>query len=160
MTWVEGQHQRTFEVGVELEEVAEFLSDPSRLKECMVDLADAQEVDDQTWRWIREEVGAKNITFQPDYTVRYTRQGDVVVWESVGDGTMRSEGRAELEAIDEQTTRVDYREKLASDLPIPKLARKVFEPIVGREVKKGVNEFVDNVIDHLEAGEHREDDAS
>lgn len=152
MTWIEGEHQRTFEVNASVEEVAEFLSDPEQIRHCMVDLERAERVDDQTWRWVREEIGAKNVTFQGDYTVRYSRKGDVVTWESIGDGTMRTEGRAKLERVDDQTTRVDYRETLASDLPVPKLARKVFQPIVGREIRGGVDDFIDEVIAHINAG--------
>ena len=157
MTWIEGEHQRTFEVEASLDEVAEFLSDPSQVRHCMVDLEDAKRIDDDTWRWIREEVGAKGVTFQGDYTVRYLRDGDVVTWESVGEGTIRTEGRAELASVNEETTRVDYREKLASDLPIPRLAKKVFRPIVAREIRNGVDEFVDEVIAYINAGEHRVD---
>ncbi len=157
MTWIEGEHQRSFEVQAPLDEVADFLSDPAQLKECMVDLERTEQIDEQTWRWIRKEIGAKNITFQGDYTVRYERDGDVVTWESIGEGTVRTDGRAELKAVDDETTRVDYREKLASDLPIPKLARRVFRPIVAREIKSGVDDFVDNVIDYLNDGKHRED---
>lgn len=157
MTWIEGEHQRTFEVEAPLDEVAEFLSDPSRLRHCIVDLEKAEKVDDQTWRWVLEEIGAKNITFQGDYTVRYQRDGDVVTWESTGDGTMRTEGRAQLEAIDDDTTRVDYREALSSDLPIPRLTKKVFRPIVAREVRRGVDAFVDEVISYVNAGKHRAD---
>ena len=162
MTWVQGSHERTFEVEAPLEEVARFLSDPSQVRHCMVDLEKGEEIDDQTWRWTLEEVGAKNITFQGIYTVRYERDGDVVTWESVDDegDTMRTEGRAELEAVDEETTRVDYEETITSDLPIPKLARRVFRPIARREVRKGVDAYVDAVISHLNAGRHRGDESS
>lgn len=155
MTWIEASHQKTFEVDAPREEVAQFLSDPSQIRHCMVDLETGERVDDQTWRWILEEVGAKGITFQGDYTVRYQRDGDVVTWKSEGEGTMRAEGVAEVEAIDEDRTRVEYEETLASDLPIPKLARRVFKPIVGREVKKGVEAYLAEVIAYLNRGDHR-----
>ncbi len=159
MTWIEASHQRTFEVDVPPEEIAQFFSDPSQIRHCMRDLETGEKVDDQTWRWILEEVGAKNITFQGDYTVRYTREeDDVVTWKSEGEGTMRTEGRAEFEALGSDRTRVEYEETLASDLPIPRLARRVFRPIVAREVKKGVEGFLDEVISYLNAGEHRSDD--
>lgn len=156
MTWIEGERQRSFEVDAPLEEVAEFFSDPAKLKACLVKLERYEKIDDQTYRWILEEVGAKNITFQADYTVRYERDGDVVTWKSEGEGTMRTEGRVELEAIDGERTRVEYEEKLASDLPIPRLAKRVFRPIAAREIRSGVDAFVDATIEYLNAGRHRE----
>ena len=162
MTWIEGSHQRSFEVDVPLDEVADFLSDPSQLRHCMVDLEVGQEIDDQTWQWKLEEVGAKNITFQGIYTVRYERDGDVVTWESQGaeGDTMKSEGRAEFEAVNEGTTKVDYEETIISDLPIPRLAKRVFQPIARREIRKGIDGFLDAVIPYLNAGRHRTDDSS
>lgn len=159
MTWIESDYQRTFEVGVPVEEAADFFSTPSRIRDCMVDLERAERVDDQTWRWVLEEVGAKNITFQGDYTVRYRREGHTVRWESIGDGTMRTEGRAHLEPIDDRRTRVEYSETIASDLPVPKLARKVFEPLVGRETRKGIDAYLDEVIAHLNDGSASDDES-
>ena len=157
MTWIEATHERTFELEVSLDEAADFMSTPSRLRHCMQDLDEGQEVDEETWRWILKEVGAKGVSFQGDYTVRYKRDGDVITWKSEGEGTMRTEGRAEFEELGPDRTRVDYEETLASDLPIPKLARRVFKPIVKREVRRGVNDYLDAVIEHLNAGEHRSD---
>ena len=155
MTWIEATHQKTFEVDVPLEEVADFFSDPSKIVHCMYDLDHHEVVDDQTYRWILNEKGAKGITFQADYTVRYARDGEVITWETEGDGTMRSKGIAKLESAG-SGTRIDYEETLASDLPIPKLARRVFKPIVKMEVKKGVERFLEEVIEFLESGGHRE----
>ncbi len=157
MTWIEGSHQRNFEVSVPLDEVADFMSDPERLRHCLVDLERYEKVDDQTYRWVLGEVGAKNITFQADYTVRYERKGQEVVWKSEGEGTTRTEGRALLSEAGPEKTKVDYEETLANDLPVPKLARRVFRPIVKREVKKAVDQFLDNVIAYLNEGHHRDE---
>jgi carbon monoxide dehydrogenase subunit G len=156
MTWIDGERKRSFEVDAPVDEVARFYSNPEQIKDCMGDLERYEKVDDQTYRWILEEIGAKNITFQGDYTVRYERDGNEVTWKSEGEGTMRTEGRATLREIGEGRTAVEYQEKLASDLPIPKLARRVFKPIVAREIKRGVDGFVDNTIDYLNAGRHRQ----
>ena len=152
MTWIEADYQRTFEVDAPVEEVAEFLSTPSSIRDCMVDLQRAERIDDQTYRWVLEEVGAKNITFQGDYTVKYRRDGNTVRWESIGEGTMRTEGSAQLESLGDRRTRIDYRETIASDLPVPKLARRVFKPLVARETRKGIEGYLEEVIAHLNAG--------
>lgn len=158
MTWVEADHERTFEVDAPFEEVAGFFSDPSHIQHCMPDLKQAEKIDDQAYRWLLEEVGAKNITFQGDYTVRYERDGEEVTWETEGEGTMRCEGRASFESISDERTRVDYRETMASDLPVPRLAAKVFRPIVKREVKKGIDRYLDEAIAYLNAGRYGADD--
>lgn len=155
MAWIEATHKRTIEVKAPLDEAADFMADPSRLKKCMISMEEFEVVDEKTYRWLLKEVGAKNITFRGDYTVHYERDGDVVTWESLeGKGNMRTSGKATYKALGENHTEIVYEETLASDLPIPKLAAKVFRPIVAREVAKGIDELIDAIEETLNAGEH------
>ncbi len=157
MTWIGGSHQRKFEVEASVDEVADFMSDPSRLRHCLVDLERHEKIDDQTYRWILAEVGAKGVSFQADYTVRYERKGDKAVWKSEGEGTTRTEGKALFTEVGPERTKVDYEETLANDLPVPKLSKRIFRPIVKREVKKAVDQFLDNVIAYVNEGKHRDE---
>jgi hypothetical protein len=56
---------------------------------------------------------------------------------------MRSEGFTKFEKLGEDRTKVHYKETIATDLPINRLMAKVFSPIVSREIRKGVGEFLD-----------------
>lgn len=155
MAWIEGSHKRTFSVNVPLDEAADFMSDPGRIQRAMVSLDVSEKVDDQTYRWLLKEIGAKNITFRGDYTVRYSREGNKVTWESLEDtGNMRTSGKAEYKDLGNGKTEITYEETLASDLPIPKLAAKVFRPIVAREVTKGIDEFIDALEETMNKGKH------
>lgn len=157
MTWLEASHERTIEVDAPLDEVADFFADPERLRHCMVALDFGEKVDEKTWRWFMKEVGAKGISFRGDYTVTYERDGDVVRWKSHGEGTMKSDGVANFKALGEDRTAVTYKETIASDLPIPRLGAKVFKPIAAREVRKGIDLLLDEVIEFVGAGKHRND---
>lgn len=150
MTWIEGTAEREYVVERPYDEVVDFFARPAEFKSAMAELESAERVDDDTWRWTLEEKGAKGISFQGHYTVRYDRDGDVVTWETVEDGNMRSEGKATFEEVDDSRTRVHYRSEMAADLPIPGLMAKAFNSIIAREVKKGVESFLDNAKDQLE----------
>lgn len=158
MAWIEASHQKSIEVDAPKDEVAEFFASPDKIRHCMVELERAEKIDEQTWRWIREEIGARNITFQGDYTVRYERDGDIVRWENVGEGNMRTRGTVTVRELGPGRTEFTYDETIASDLPIPGLAAKVFRPIVAREVRKGIDEFLAQVEAYLNAGRHRSED--
>lgn len=160
MAWIEAKHERTLEVDAPLDEVAEFFSDPSQIRHCMGDLDVGEEIDEQTWRWNMKEIGARNITFKGVHQVRYERDGDQVRWKSEGEGNMRTEGVARFSALDGESTRVEYEETMASDLPIPRLAAKVFRPIVAREVRRGIDEYLNNAVEYINAGRHRKDGES
>src|SRR5690554_7146878 len=155
MAWIEGSATKTLIVDAPKDEVAEVLASPSHLKECMGDLERFEVVDDTTYRWVLKPIGAKGITFQGDYTVRYERDGDTVRWESQEGGTMKTRGSARLRELGAGRTEVTYEETLSSDLPIPKLGAKMFRPIVAREIVKGVESFLDGVKSYLNAGKHR-----
>ena len=155
MAWIEATYKRTIEVNAPLDEAADFMADPSRLKSCMLSVEEHEVIDEKTYRWLLKEVGARNITFRGDYTVRYERDGDLVTWESLeGTGNMRTSGKATYKEIGEGRTEIVYEEVLASDLPIPKLAAKVFRPIVAREVGKGIGELIDAIEETLNTGAH------
>jgi hypothetical protein len=44
-----------------------------------------------------------------------------------------------------------YEETVESDLPIPSLAATVFRPIVSREIRRGVKDFLEGSQKRLEA---------
>ncbi len=153
MTWLEATHERTIEVEAELDAIADFFADPNRLRHCMVALDRGEKIDEKTWRWLMTEVGARNITFQGDYTVTYERDGDVVTWKShEGKGNMKTDGKATFKDLGGGRTAVTYRETIASDLPIPRLAAKVFKPIAAREVRKGIDLLLDAVEEYVADG--------
>jgi carbon monoxide dehydrogenase subunit G len=152
MAWIEGTEERTFRVDAPADRVAEFFASPAEFKACMTELESAEPVEDDTWRWVLEEKGAKGLSFQGEYTVRYERDGHQVTWTTVRDSNMRSEGSVDVESLDDGTSRVTYQARISADLPIPKLMAKAFEGIIANEVTKGVGAFLDNAKRTLDGG--------
>jgi carbon monoxide dehydrogenase subunit G len=152
MAWLEGTAERDFQVEAPVERVSEFFADPGQFRECVPDLASLEEVDEDVWRFTLEELSAKGVSFQGEYVVEYRREGQDVVWGPAGEGdeNMKAEGRAEIVEVGEGRTRVEYRETMSVQLPIPGLMTSVFNPIVGREVRKGVGEMLDCAVETLE----------
>ncbi len=153
MAWLEGTAKREYAIGAPAERVAEFFADPGQFEECVPDLESLQEAGEGVWRFTLEELSAKGVSFQGEYLVAYRRDGDEVIWEPAGEGdeNMKAEGRAEITELDEGRTRVGYEETMSVQLPIPGLMTGVFNPIVSREVQKGVGEMLDCAKQRLEA---------
>ena len=153
MAWIEGTEEQTFVVSATPEETLDYFGHPAEFKQCLGDLESSEELDEGRWRWILEEMSEKGITYQAKYTVEYTidESKQKVTWETVGDdNTMKSEGSAEIRDTDDGTE-VHYIEKISADLPIPGLMAKVFNPIVSKEVTKGVGDFLDCSRKHLDS---------
>lgn len=150
MAWIDGTERRTYDIRAPIERVYAFLTRPALLVAAFADLERHELLDERTARWQLKEKKDKGIKFRPDYTVRYGGNGtDRVEWGPVT-GNMRSTGRAVLRAKGPELTEVDYEETIESDLPIPGLMAKVFKPIVAREIRKGVQGFLDRVKLRLE----------
>ncbi len=140
MAWIPGTHEETFEVDAEYEAVRDFFCDPAEFHAAFTELERAEEIEDGVWRWVLNERTEKGLKFQPDYTVSYTRRDNVLTWETV-DGNLRTQGRCEVRDTSPRPT-VDYSETIETELPIPKITVRVFQPIVAREVKKGIVDYL------------------
>lgn len=143
MAWIDGTHEETFIVDAPYADVVDYFCDPHRFREAFGQLETSEQVEDGVWRWVLEEKKEKGIKFKADYTVEYTREGDELRWTTRDGGTMKSEGHTQIRDLGGGQTEVEYRETIATDLPIPKLAAKVFRPIVSREIAHGVGDFLD-----------------
>ncbi len=154
MTWLEGEASRHYTIDAPLADVADYFSNPKRFHECVDEVESIEQVDDHTWAWTLEEMSAKGVGFQGHYEVQYDRGDARVTWTTVGDGNMRSEGEATFEAIGDERTRVEYEETIAAEVSIPSLMGSALEPIVARQIRKGINSFLDCAQRRLEAG-HR-----
>ncbi|MBA2663275.1 MAG: hypothetical protein H0U74_13390 [Bradymonadaceae bacterium] len=150
MAWIEGTEKQSLVINAPLEQVVDFFGDPKKLQVCFTQLERAEEIEPGLWKWVLREKNEKGVKFQGTYSVRYEREGDDrVVWNTVGEGNMRSKGTVRCRKLG-QKTEVDYEETIATDLPIPKLAAKVFNGIVAREIRKGVGGYLELVKSHLE----------
>ncbi len=156
MTWIKGREQRRIDIRASIDEVYAFLVSPARRSEAFDDILERRPIDEGCERWIMKPRTALKVTVQPDYTTRYTGDGKATItWEPAGEGTTRTRGVARLETVGEGLTRVDYDETIESDLPIPRMMVRVFEPIVAHEIRQGVRNFLDRTKKLLEAGGDR-----
>lgn len=152
MAWLEGSTEQEFEVDASADRVAEFFADPGEFEDCVPDLDALEQVEEDVWQFELEELSAKGVSFQGKYRVTYRRDGHEVVWEPTdADLNMKSEGSATVEDLGGDRSRVAYRETISVELPIPNLMTKVFNPIVSREVRKGVDELLECARTTLEA---------
>lgn len=154
MAWLEGSVEYEKVIEAPGEEVKGFFGDPSVFTQCVEDVEELEELADGRWRFTLEEMSAKGISFQGEYTVRYHHGDDRVWWDPAGDESdnMKADGAIRIEERADDRTKIYYDETMSVDLPIPSLMTRVFNPIVSRLVKKGVESMVDCAKAKLEAG--------
>ncbi len=144
MAYIDAAEEQTFVVTANMEDVYRTFADPEVIQRHIHDL-ESWSLDAQgNAHWIIKEKSEKGVRFKGDYTVRYQGNGtDHVTWNTVT-GNIKTKGEARLTRLD-VGVRVDYREEMAPDLPIPRLLATVFKPIVAREVRKGILDYLDSI---------------
>ena len=150
MAWIEGTETRTFTVNAPVDEVADFFCEPEQFQHAFGQMESSEELEPGIWHWTLVEKAEKGIRFQGAYTVKYERDGETCTWDTVPGGNSTSKGRVVCRAQGNRT-QVEYTETLSFDLPIPKLAAKIFRPIVAREIRHGVGEFLDRGKEIIES---------
>ncbi len=148
MARIEATQTALFEVPASLEEAYSAFAEPEIVKSSIIGLDRYEILDNGDARWILKEKAEKGLRFRGDYTVRYGGNGaDKVNWYTVA-GNIDTRGEVVLTRLS-SGVRIDYRETLAPDLPIPRLMAKVFKPIVAREVRKDIDAYIENVKRYL-----------
>ena len=142
MAWIEGREERTFIVNAPYDEVVAYFSDPNRFMDANTDVEQIEPLGDGVFKFSLKEKAEKGVRFKGVYDVKYTRQGDEVSWETVS-GNTRTQGSTTFRDLGQGKVEVTYKETLSPDLPIPALMAKVFQPIVSREVARGIGTFLD-----------------
>ena len=149
MAWIEGKLETTVTIDVSHEEVLAFVKDPNKFRDAFGQMESGEELEEGVWKWTLKEKAEKGIKFQGIYKVKYTTTDNGTSWETL-EGNVNSTGSTLIKDLGNGKTELEYKETLKTDLPIPRLMAKVFQPIVGREVTKGITEFLNNATEILE----------
>lgn len=150
MAWIQGKLEKTLTIAAPYEEVLAFFQDPAKFKEAFAQMKDSEQLEPNTWKWTLQEKQEKGIKFQGIYTVKYEPTADGCAWETL-EGNIKSSGSSRVSDLGGGKASLAYEETLQTDLPIPRLMAKVFQPIVGREVSKGIGSFLENAQKILES---------
>ena len=145
MTRIAAAEARTFMVAAPLAEVYRFFMSPTLLSEATADVDSCECLEGDRAHWQLAEKVDQGIRFRADYVVQYTGNGcDAVSWRTIS-GNLQSEGRVVLQQLDVAVTEIRYSESVAPDLPITPFLATLFKPIVAREVRQGIAEFLDRI---------------
>lgn len=140
--------EQTFVVLAPMDEVYTYFLDPKENEDDFVDLVSCEDKGEGVFSFVGEKKTEKGTTFQPLWTCKYEGEGGhTVTWKSL-EGNADVEGSVKLRSLGDDKTEVIFKETWAPDLPINAILAKVFKPIVAREVKKGIEKYLNNVRDN------------
>jgi len=149
MTKIAATEEQTFQVPASPEKVYAFFSQPEQVRQAMVGLEKCEFRSQNTVRWVLSEKVDQGIRFQADYVVTYEGDGaGNVRWHSI-EGNMGGDGEVQIRPLVDGGTEVYYRETVEPDLPITSLMSRLLKPLVSRELRSDVNQFLERAREQL-----------
>jgi Polyketide cyclase / dehydrase and lipid transport len=143
-----------FNVDAPPEHAFKFFTNPQLFREAMHGVVRCEELDGQAVRWLLEEQAEQGVRFQPDYTVRYENDGcQMVRWNFV-EGNLRNEGEIRVAKAVGGGSEIQYRETVEPDLPITPLLMMLLKPIITRQLRQGLRQFVERSTSCLTGQRH------
>lgn len=137
-----GEYRETFHVDAPLEQVRDHFADLDTIAANYGGLERFEKKSEDTLYFLLEPKSEKGISFQGEYTARYVVDGDVLRWSTVDGRNMWSEGTARFSRDGDKRTRVEYHQRIETEMSINRLLAKIASPIVSREISQGVKAYL------------------
>jgi uncharacterized membrane protein len=148
---ISASEEQVLTVPASPERVYAFFSQPEELSRAMTAVECCERLPDGRVRWVLAEKVDKGIRFRADYVVVYDGDGAAHVgWRSVT-GNMGNDGDVWIRGLPGGGSEIRYRESVAPDLPITPLMAGLIKPLVARELRGEIHQFLERVRDHFRA---------
>ena len=148
MTIIAATEEQVFNVAASPDRVYAFFSNVEKVREITPGVERCERLPDGRVRWVLEEKIDKGIRFQADFVVAYGGNGTDHVHCRFVEGNMVNQWDAWITPVP-GGTEVRYRETVAPELPITPVLALLIKPLVARELRNGVNRFLDRVREVL-----------
>lgn len=141
--------ERTIDIPAAPAAVYAFFSNPKELSKAMEGVQRCELMSGEKVRWVLAESADQGIRFQPDYVVQFTGDGaNQIRWSAV-EGNMGNEGVVEITPGPNGSSQVYYQETIEPDLPITPLMARLIRPLVARELRAGLDTFLNQAVELL-----------
>lgn len=138
-----GDVRESFTLPVSAEDAATHFGSLAAIAANYIGLQSHEIIDAETIRFVLVPQSDKGITFQGRYTCVYTLESPTrLTWRTTSNDNMWSSGRAVFQSTGTSSCRVEYTQRIESEIPVPKLLGKVVAPIVNRKIAEGVRDYI------------------
>lgn len=147
-----GEYTETFTVNVPIDEAKAHFSNLDNIAQCYGDVKSAKKLSKPGTLKLtlhpKTEVG---VTFNGEHTCTWRLKGDTLEWKSTDSGNMFSEGTAVFTPAGKKKTKITYTERMELDMDVNFLIRHLIGPIVSKQIRDGVRDYLARMRDLLKA---------
>ncbi len=144
-----GQYEETFTVDVSIDRAVAPFSNLDLIATNYGDIDTFEKLDDQTLRIRLIPRSALGATYAGEHVCHFQFGPRQVTWASDGNGNMRIKGFAKFTAINDNKTQITYHDEIACDIDTPRVLGKALQPIVRRNIERGVKGFLERMRRYL-----------
>jgi carbon monoxide dehydrogenase subunit G len=138
---------RKFNVNADIDTVFALVSDVPASASHFPKVESITALEDNTFRWIMEEVSSGGYSIQSIYASKYVADSNAksVAWTPIkGEGNGLVSGKYELKEL-ATGTQVSFKIKAELTLPFPGLLKLVISPLVKLEFTEMVDKYLNNL---------------
>jgi hypothetical protein len=148
-----GEYQESFLLIVPAERAKAHFGSLDQIVRHQSDIERVVRIDDQTLHFYLRPRSAQGVTFKGEYRCRYAfTTPDLLEWRTIGEGNMWLEGSARFHALDVARTRIDFIERIETEIEVNRVLAALIKPIVQMEMRQGVRRYLERARRSLEGG--------
>ena len=152
MAKYEGEYTETFVINLPIAEAKAHFSNLDNIAHCYGDVNSARKLSKPgTLKLTLKPKTEIGVTFNGEHTCHWEfADANTLVWESTGNGNMKSTGTAKFTASGKKKTKITYSERMELDMEVSLLLRHLIGPVVSRQIRDGVEQYLERMRALLE----------
>lgn len=150
MATYSGQYSETFTIDVPIDKAKAHFSNLDMIAQNYGGVKSYKKLRNNTLKLVLEPRQELGVTFNGQHSCKWEFTSDnVLEWESVGKGNMRSKGVATFTALGKKKTRIAYKEQMECEMEVNFLLSKLIGPVVSRQIRDGVRDYLQRMRESL-----------
>lgn len=145
MAKIGGEVKQVFRSKVDAARTRAAIADLDKISAATTEATNIQRIGGDTLKFVLQEQNHGVARFTGQYTVRYTTQGDEVVWRTL-EGNMVNEGRAKVVARSDGGADVHWQQRIETEVPVPGLVARALGPVASKIMESSIHGYVTRLL--------------
>jgi hypothetical protein len=140
-----GEVKQVFRSKVDAARTRAAIADLDKITAATTEATSAQKIGADTLKFVLQEQNHGVARFTGQYTVRYSTEGDEVVWRTL-EGNMVNEGRARVVARADGGADVHWTQRIETEVPVPGLLARALAPVATKIMEGSIQGYVARLL--------------
>lgn len=140
-----GEVKQVFRSKVDAARTRAAIADLDKISAATTEATSVQKIGADTLKFVLQEQNHGVARFTGQYSVRYSTEGDEVVWRTL-EGNMVNEGRARVVARPDGGADVHWTQRIETEVPVPGLLARALGPVATKIMESSIQGYVSRLL--------------